>query len=258
MAIDVSTPVFEGPFDLLLHLILSEEVDIYEVDLARIVDAYLRELERMQSMDLDVATEFLLIAATLVELKTRRLLPDERDGDIDDELALWEERDLLLARLIECKTFKDVSKVFDRLADAAGLCFPRIVGPDERFHGLMPDLLEGTSVRRLQSAAIRALTPKPIPEIDLYHVAPVKITVAEVVAEMVRELPTIGRTTFRSLTEGFTDRVDVIVRFLAVLELFKQGYVDLDQTERFGEIEVAWCADATVEPEAILVDLYEG
>ena len=258
MAIDVSTPVFEGPFDLLLHLILSEEVDIYEVDLARIVDAYLRELERMQSMDLDVATEFLLIAATLVELKTRRLLPDERDVDIDDELALWEERDLLLARLIECKTFKDVSRVFDQLADAAGLCFPRIVGPDERFHGLMPDLLEGTSVRRLQSAAIRALTPKPIPEIDLYHVAPVKITVAEVVAEMVRELPTIGRTTFRSLTEGFTDRVDVIVRFLAVLELFKQGYVDLDQTERFGEIEVAWCADATVEPEAILVDLYEG
>ena len=258
MAIDVSTPVFEGPFDLLLHLILSEQVDIYEVDLARIVDAYLRELERMQSMDLDVATEFLLIAATLVELKTRRLLPDERDVDIDDELALWEERDLLLARLIECKTFKDVSKVFDQLADAAGLCFPRIVGPDERFHGLMPDLLEGTSVRRLQSAAIRALTPKPIPEIDLYHVAPVKITVAEVVAEMVRELPTIGRTTFRDLTEGFTDRVDVIVRFLAVLELFKQGYVDLDQTERFGEIEVAWCADATVEPEAILVDLYEG
>jgi len=258
MAIDVSTPVFEGPFDLLLHLILSEQVDIYEVDLARIVDAYLRELERMQSMDLDVATEFLLIAATLVELKTRRLLPDERDVDIDDELALWEERDLLLARLIECKTFKDVSRVFDQLADAAGLCFPRIVGPDERFHGLMPDLLEGTSVRRLQSAAIRALTPKPIPEIDLYHVAPVKITVAEVVAEMVRELPTIGRTTFRSLTEGFTDRVDVIVRFLAVLELFKQGYVDLDQTERFGEIEVAWCADATVEPEAILVDLYEG
>ena len=258
MAIDVSTPVFEGPFDLLLHLILSEQVDIYEVDLARIVDAYLRELERMQSMDLDVATEFLLIAATLVELKTRRLLPDERDVDIDDELALWEERDLLLARLIECKTFKDVSRVFDQLADAAGLCFPRIVGPDERFHGLMPDLLEGTSVRRLQSAAIRALTPKPIPEIDLYHVAPVKITVAEVVAEMVRELPAIGRTTFRSLTEGCTDRVDVIVRFLAVLELFKQGYVDLDQTERFGEIEVAWCADATVEPEAILVDLYEG
>lgn len=258
MAIDVSTPVFEGPFDLLLHLILSEQVDIYEIDLARIVDAYLRELERMQSMDLDVTTEFLLIAATLVELKTRRLLPDERDVDVDEELALWEERDLLLARLIECKTFKDVARVFDQLADAAGLCFPRIVGPDERFHGLMPDLLAGTSVRRLQSAAIRALTPKPVPEIDLYHVAPVKITVAEVVAELVRELPNVGRTTFRRLTEGFTERVDVIVRFLAVLELFKQGYVDLEQTERFGDIEVAWCADAVVEPEAILVDMYEG
>ncbi|MCA9849496.1 MAG: segregation/condensation protein A, partial [Dehalococcoidia bacterium] len=94
MPYEVQTPVFEGPFDLLLHLILREQVDLYEVSLARIVDAYLVELERMEDLDLEVATEFLLIAATLVELKTRRLLPDETDGDLDDELALWEERDL--------------------------------------------------------------------------------------------------------------------------------------------------------------------
>ena len=145
MAIDVSTPVYEGPFDLLLQLILQEKVDIYEVDLAVIVDRYLHEIERMQQLDLDVATEFVLIAATLVELKTRRLLPGADDGDLDEELALWEERDLLLARLIECKTFKDVAKVFSRLADDADLSFPRLVGPDERFAGLVPDLLEGTS-----------------------------------------------------------------------------------------------------------------
>ena len=125
MAYDVATPVFEGPFDLLLHLILREQVDIYEVSLSRIVDAYLVEIERLQSVDLDVATEFLLIAATLVELKARRLLPGRDDIDLDDELALWEERDLLLARLLECKTFKDVAGVFGRFADDADRFFPR-------------------------------------------------------------------------------------------------------------------------------------
>ena len=112
MAVDVSTEVYQGPFDLLLQLILKEQVDLYDVDLASIVDGYLAEVERMQALDLEVATEFLLIAATLVELKTRRLLPGSGDVDLDDELALWEERDLLLARLLECKTFKDVASVF--------------------------------------------------------------------------------------------------------------------------------------------------
>ena len=260
MAIDVSTPVYEGPFDLLLQLILQEKVDIYEVDLAVIVDRYLHEIERMQQLDLDVATEFVLIAATLVELKTRRLLPGSDDVDLDEELALWEERDLLLARLIECKTFKDVSKVFSRLADEADLSFPRLVGPDERFAGLMPDLLEGTSVRRLQSAAIRALTPRPTPFVDLFHVNPVRFTVAEAVAELVDELPRVGRISFRRLTADLAERLEVIVRFLAILELFKQGFVDLDQAERFGDIEVIWVADADADlaETAMLVDAYEG
>ena len=260
MTIDVSTPVYEGPFDLLLQLILQEKVDIYEVDLAVIVDRYLQEIERMQRLDLDVATEFVLIAATLVELKTRRLLPGSDDVDLDDELALWEERDLLLARLIECKTFKDVAKVFSRLADEADLSFPRLVGPDERFDGLIPDLLEGTSVRRLQSAAIRALTPRPEPIVDLFHVNPVRFTVAEAVAELIDELPRIGQISFRRLTGDLGERLEVIVRFLAVLELFKQGFVDLDQTERFGDIEITWTAgaDADVTADGILVDAYEG
>lgn len=258
MAIDVSTPVYEGPFDLLLQLILKEQVDLYEIDLARIVDAYLTEIERLQALDLDVATEFLLIAATLVELKTRRLLPGSTDIDLDEEFALWEERDLLLARLIECKTFKDVARVFHHLADEADLSFPRTVGPDARFAGLMPDLLEGTSVRRLQSAAIRALTPRPAPIVDLFHVAPIKITVADAVAELVDELPRIGRISFRRLTADLVERIEVIVRFLAVLELFKQGYVDLDQAERFGEIEITWCAPDDASVESILIDAYDG
>ena len=259
--VDVATPVYEGPFDLLLQLILKEQVDIYEVNLSRIVDAYLLEIERMQrerTLDLDVITGFLLIAATLVELKARRLLPNQADMDLDEELALWEERDLLLARLIECKTFKDVAQVFAGLADEADLSFPRTVGPDERFAGLMPDLLEGTSVRRLQSAAIRALTPKPEPIVDLFHVNPIKITVADAVAELIDELPRVGRISFRRLTADLGDRIEVIVRFLAVLELFKQGYVDIDQPERSGDIQVIWSAPDDASAEAILIDAYDG
>src|SRR5205085_11378211 len=142
MAPEVSTPVFEGPFDLLLHLVLREQVDLYEVPLAAIVDAYLRELEALQGVDLDVSTEFLLIAATLVELKARRLLPGRDDIELDEELLRFEERDLLLARLLECKTFQDASRVLnERLAEAA-LRFERTAGPDAPFRTLAQDPLE--------------------------------------------------------------------------------------------------------------------
>ncbi len=254
----VSTPVYEGPFDMLLQLILREQVDIYEVNLSNIVDAYLTEIERMQFLDLDVATGFLLIAATLVELKARRLLPDPSDIDLDDELALWEERDMLLARLLEAKTFKDVAQIFARLADDADLSFPRVVGPDDRFAAVVPDMLEGTTVASLRNAAVRALTPRPVPVVDLYHVNPITTTVADAVAELLDELPRAGRITFRRLTADFADRIEVIIRFLAVLELYKQGAVELDQPERFGDIEVLWTADDSFDTESILIDAYEG
>lgn len=258
MAVDVTTPVYEGPFDLLLQLILKEQVDIYEVNLATIVDEYLAEIERMQELDLDVATGFLLIAATLVELKARRLLPNQADMDLDEELALWEERDLLLARLLEAKTFKDVASVFSRLADDADQSFPRAVGPDERFVEVVPDLLEGTSVRSLQRAAIRVLTPRPVPVVDLFHVNPITITVADAVAELLDELPRVERISFRRLTADLGERIEVIVRFLAVLELFKQGMVEIAQPERFGDIEIHWTADSDVDTDAILIDAYDG
>src|SRR5829696_3283027 len=146
----VQTPVFEGPFDLLCHLVLREQVDLYEVDLSSIVDAYIAELDRMARMevrlDLETTTEFLLIAATLVELKSRRLLPSGSDLDLDEELALWEERDLLLHRLVECKTFKEAAIALQVLSGEAGRSFARIVGVDERYVGLMPDLLDGVDV----------------------------------------------------------------------------------------------------------------
>jgi segregation and condensation protein A len=259
MSVEVTTPVFEGPFDLLLHLILREQVDIYEVSLSAIVDAYLVEIERLQSIDLDLATEFLLIAATLVELKARRLLPGRDDIDLDDELALWEERDLLLARLVECKTFKDVATVFSRLADDADRTFGRAVGPDERFIDLLPDMLDGVSPQRIRAAYLRATTPKVVPRIDLFHVAPVRASVADALAELVEELPRLGRVTFRRLTDGLVDRLEVIVRFLALLELFKQGVVELDQPERFGDIDIIWSGGReSVAAGTFTMDEYEG
>ncbi|MGA0080280.1 MAG: segregation and condensation protein A [Ilumatobacteraceae bacterium] len=259
MAFEVATPVYDGPFDLLLHLILKEEVDIHEVSLTRIVEAYLEEIQRMQMLDLDVATEFLLIASTLVELKTRRLLPGKQDMDLDEELALWSERDLLLARLLDCKTFKDVASVFTQLAEQASLSYPRRSGPDERFADLMPDMLEGVTPLRLQRAFLRATQPKPPTAIDWYHVAPIRASVAEALMEMLETLPKLGKVTFKQITEAIHDRIEVVVRFLAILELFKQGRISLEQTDRFGDIEVMWTAgNDTGFVSAMQIDDYEG
>ena len=259
MAFEVATPVYDGPFDLLLHLILKEEVDIHEVSLTRIVEAYLEEIQRMQMLDLDVATEFLLIASTLVELKTRRLLPGKQDMDLDEELALWSERDLLLARLLDCKTFKDVASVFTQLAEQASLSYPRRSGPDERFADLMPDMLEGVTAVRLQRAFLRATQPKPPTTIDWYHVAPIRASVADALMEMLETLPKLGKVTFKQITEAIHDRIEVVVRFLAILELFKQGRISLEQTDRFGDIEVMWTAGDDIGFVSVMqIDDYEG
>ena len=264
MAYDVQTEVFDGPFDLLLHLILSQQVELYEISLTLIIDAYLAELDRLDTLDLDIATEFLLIAATLVELKTRRLLPEDVDLDLDDELALWEERDLLLARLVECKTFKDAAKLLQALADQAGRSFPRTVGLDERYLDLAPDLLADITPLDLRAAFFRAIEPKPVPTVDLHHVAPSRLSVTEAVQELADELPRVGVITFRALTDSFVERLEVVVRFLAVLELYKQGMIDLDQPKTFGDLTITWVGGESDEDRSVLagiaarVDTYEG
>ena len=256
MAIDVATPIYEGPFDLLLHLILREEVDIHEISLSTIVDAYLAELAKMTELDLEVATEFLLIAATLIELKTRRLLPGRESVDLDDELALWEERDLLLARLLECKTFKDVAKILAHVVDDADRVYGRTTGVDERFNDVAPDLLEGITVEKLQKGFLTAITPRPREELSLYHVSPIRFTVAEAVQEMMEELPRLGTSSFRRLTADLVERLEIVVRFLAILEMYKQGYIELDQSDRFGDITVQWTG---IGPDAPMeIDSYEG
>jgi segregation and condensation protein A len=259
MPYEVQTPVFEGPFDLLLHLILREQVDLYEISLVRIVDAYLTEIERMEHLDLEITTEFLLIAATLVELKAKRLLPEDADVDLDDEFALWEERDLLLARLLDCKTFKDAAGVLGALADAASRSRPRTAGPDERYLELAPDLLVGIDVDDLRAAYLRAMVPKPKPMVTTDHIHSVRVSVTEAVAELADELPRVGRVTFRRLTESLVERLEVVVRFLAVLELYKQGFVELDQPAAFGDIEIVWVGSpAMAVADLAGVDSYEG
>ena len=240
MPYEVSTPVFEGPFDLLLHLILKEEVDLWEISLARIVDSFCAELEKLGEIDLDASTEFLLIAATLVELKARRLLPGREDIDLDEELLRFEERDLLLARLLDCKTFQDAAKVLHARLLEASHSIPRTAGPEEPFRSLAPDPLERVPLDAFLVAARRGLAPKEErpDEVDTEHVAPIRASVRDAIETVLALLPTSGSMRFRDLAFGVTSKLEVIVRFLAVLELFKQGVVDLEQPESFADLIV--------------------
>lgn len=247
--------MFEGPFDLLLHLINREQVDLWEVSVSSIVDSYVEALAQMRGLDLDVATEFLLIAAILLELKTRRLLPGRDEVDLEDELGLWEERDLLIARLLECKTFKDAAGSLIRMMDQAAGSYPRTAGLDERFADLTPDVLAGITPDRLHQVMEEMLTPRPRAQVVLDHVAPIRLSVADAVSELTMDLVRLGRATFRTLTTGVSSRLEIIVRFLAVLELYKQGSVDLDQAGTFAELQVSWLGEGAAE---VPVEEYQG
>src|SRR5688572_10975845 len=238
MPYEVTTETFEGPFDLLLHLILKQEVDLWEISLSTIVDAYLEELERMETLDLDVATEFLLIAATLVELKARRLLPGLDEVELDEELLRFEERDLLLARLLECKTFKDAARAVEARIREADRSLARTAGPEEPFRSLAPDPLESVAPSKLLAAAMRAMAPRPAPRVDTDHVAPIRASVRDAITVVLERLPESAPVTFRELVAGEIERLEVIVRFLALLELYKQGLVDIDQPRTLDDLVV--------------------
>jgi segregation and condensation protein A len=238
MSYEVSTDVFEGPFDLLLHLILKQEVDLWEVSLSRIVDEYLGELERMDNLDLDVTTEFLLIAATLVDLKARRLLPSLEEVELDEELLRFEERDLLLARLLECKTFKDAARELETLVRRADRSLARRAGPEEPFASLKPDPLDRVAPSTLLAAALRGLAPKPAPAIQVDHIAPIRASVRDAVEVVLAVLPEREPVSFRQLVADAPTQLEAIVRFLAILELYKQGVVDLEQFDTFGDLRV--------------------
>ncbi|MGZ4141003.1 MAG: segregation and condensation protein A [Actinomycetota bacterium] len=236
MAYQVKLQVFEGPFDLLLHLIAKRELDIYEVSLASITEEYLDYIKSLQELDLEVATEFLIVAATLIEIKAARLLPGP---PVDEESILaLSERDLLIARLLEYRAFKDASALLSSMmAENVGFV-GRTVGPGREFDHLCPDLLARVKPEDLATIAARALAPRPLVALDLSHITPIRASVAEAIAKVLGVLAERPAVTFRELTEGCATRIDVVVRFLAVLELFKRGEADIDQSENFGEIRV--------------------
>jgi segregation and condensation protein A len=242
--VHIDTPAFTGPFDLLLQLITRHQVDIYEVPLATIVDDYLAEMSRLDELDLELATGFLLIAATLIELKTVALLPDPDDVDLDEELALYEERDLLITRLLQAQTFKDASRVLERRLDESAGFHARDVGLEERFLHLCPDLLHQVVADDLRRLAEGALADRPLPVVDVSHITVVRASVREAMALVVQRLPGAGRLSLRRLSAGARSRLEVVVVFLALLELYKQGLVELHQAVTFGDLSADWVGEA--------------
>ena len=252
MGVKVRTPQFEGPLELLMHLILRHEIDICEISLAEVVRDYLDEVARLEFLDLEPATEFLLGAATLVDLKSRRLLPEPSGDDIDEEADFPEGRDRLLARLLACETFRGAGAALERLAAAAALSHPRTVGPGERYLNLLPDLLEGVEPTDVAAACARALRALEEPRVDLSHLDTDTARVGDVMADLALRLPVRGRTTFGELTRSLPGRREVVLHFLALLELFKQDRVDLHQAGPLGRIVVEWRAPPAAPEPAVL------
>jgi len=259
----VTTPVFSGPIELLLNLVSSHEVDILEVELAPVVDAFVREVLNAQGdLPLEQLSEFLLVAAILLEMKSRRLLPGPDHVDGDEDLVGWEERDLLLARLLELRAYAAAADLFVGLLDQAGKSLPRVTGLDEGFVVQPPDLLAGVTPDQLARAYERATEEQPTAIVDLSHVTVDAVSVAETVAVLARDLPSRGSVSFRSLVEGIATRIEIIVHFLAVLELCKLGRVSLGQGVTFGDLQIAWIGDApgdeAIESGDLEVDDYDG
>ncbi len=232
--------MFEGPFDLLLHLILRSEVDVYEISLSDVVAAYLAELERMETLELETASEFLLIAATLIELKSRQLLPDPEDGEEDEETDIWASRDRLLARLLECQTYRNASSVFEEMMRSAALSRPRAAGPEVSLIEILPDPLVGVSPKDIAEAYLRAVASEPQPTLDLSFLSPITYQVPDVVDDLRESLPGRGRVGFREITESLSSRMEVVTHFLALLEMFRLDLVEIYQAKAFGEITVEW------------------
>ncbi|WP_372453547.1 segregation and condensation protein A [Pseudonocardia abyssalis] len=232
---------FEGPFDLLLQLIGKHELDITEMALHRVTDDFIAHLKHLgDDADLDETTEFLVIAATLLDLKAARLLPDADVEDAED-LALLEARDLLFARLLQYRAYKQVASLFVELEAGAARRFPRSVALEERFAVLLPEVLLGVDAATFADLAASVFRPKPPPEEPgLGHLHQHEVSVPEHVALLRARLAELGVATFATLTADCVAPIEVVARFLAVLDLFRSAVVELDQPEPFGELTVRW------------------
>ncbi|WP_081682921.1 ScpA family protein [Marmoricola sp. URHB0036] len=248
---------FEGPFDLLLSLISKHKLDVTEVALSQVTDEFIAHIKAGGEVwDLEQTTSFLLVASTLLDLKAARLLPQ---GDVEDEedLALLEARDLLFARLLQYKAFKQVAGILDRRMTGEARRHPRSVGLEERFSTLLPEVLIGLGLEEFAGLAARALEPKPEPEgIGLAHIHAPAVSVREQATVVVGRLKGSGTLTFRALAADAPDMMTRVARFLALLELFREGVVSFDQMTPLGELSIRWTG--TEDAEIEINDEFDG
>jgi len=243
---------FDGPFDLLLQLISRHKMDVTEVALGVVTDdfiAYIRALEGSEDgWDLDQTTEFLVVAATLLDLKAARLLPS---GEVDDEedLALLEARDLLFARLLQYRAFKAIAAIFHDRIEREEKSFARVVALEAHFSALLPEVLIGVGPERFAAIAQRVLSPKIAPTVGIEHIHRPLVSVAEEALKIVDELRRAGKCTFRHLISDASSTLVVVARFLALLELYREGVVRFEQVVALGELAVTWTGSATGEIE---------
>ncbi|HET7305435.1 MAG TPA: segregation/condensation protein A [Segeticoccus sp.] len=240
---EVHLDVFSGPFDLLLGLISKHKLDITEIALAKVTDEFIAHIRAAQAADADwdlsQASEFLLVAATLLDLKSARLLP-QLSTDDEEDLALIEARDLLFARLLQYRAFKHVADAFAERMATAGRMTPRQAGLEERFAGLLPELVMGVTPEQLAMVAARALTPKPVPTVGVEHLHAPQVSVREQAAIVVDRLRSARRCSFRELVAGADGSLVIVARFLALLELYRESAIAFEQEEALAELTVQW------------------
>ncbi|HET7398223.1 MAG TPA: ScpA family protein [Intrasporangium sp.] len=240
---EVHLEVFSGPFDLLLGLIAKHKLDITEVALAQVTDEFVAHIKAAQAADTDwdlgQASEFLLVAATLLDLKAARLLPSSGPDD-EEDLALLEARDLLFARLLQYRAYKQVTRVFTERMATAGRFTPRQAGLEPRFAALLPELVLAVTPQQFARIAARALTPKVPPTVGLDHLHAPQVSVREQAGIVVRRLRASRQVSFRALVADADSTLVIVARFLALLELFKEGAIAFEQAEALGELDVRW------------------
>ncbi|MDX6199987.1 MAG: segregation and condensation protein [Actinomycetota bacterium] len=248
-AFEVHLDVFEGPFDLLLGLIAKHQLDVTEVALSQVTDEFIAHIRAAGTeWDLGQATEFLVVAATLLDLKAARLLPSAEVED-EDDLALLEARDLLFARLLQYRAYKQAAAHLAGLLTAESRRFPRQVGLEPRFAGLLPEVLLGLGPVEFAAMAARALTPRPEPTVSIEHAHGGAVSVREQTALMRMRLQRAGAGSFRALTADCNGTLEVVARFLGLLELYREGLVAFEQVEALGELHVRWTGSAADAPE---------
>lgn len=261
----VKTQSFSGPFDLLLQLVGRQKVDIGAISISEVADQYLNEIERMQDMDLDVASDFLLVASTLLDIKAASLIPQEKitatDWDEEDDLADLspdEAREVLVARLMVYKQFRNAASALGTRMEAESHMHPRTAGPDPEFLNLMPDYLAGMTIHGLAVICADLDSRRESFLLEAEHIAPRRLPVALTVASVDRMTRLRSALTFTDLLGDKATPETVVVTFLAVLELFKRGSIDIKQQENFGEIDITRIEGAPAyEPDEELTSVEE-